>query len=609
MMKQLGVMLCKEREKLGEIQKNIAVGIISISDLCKVECGELELDYFTLQALFERLGKSIDKLELAVSSEEYESIAYRAKIERSIEEWDHGQLTKLMSEYFKHNDEKRPIHRQYMTAMQAIVWYVKEQDYASCLRGMEQALAHTLRGDWRQRVGRGQHLCNQEIRIILVIVYCQWKLGHAEGLPAELEQLCSYILHHYTDTEEQVKVYPHCAWLLGQLYLERDDVEEAYIICKKAKNCLTENGSLIPLWEVMELEAACLEKMDRQAELRQCRKYQEAVAFLYEAAGVRLESNMMAAFLKSSFQGEFIIISELVRDLRVARRISQERLCIGIYEQAALSNLETGKTKPNKRKLYQLLKRLGMERENYYGFIEADDYELYEKVRQYNRCFPKGKWEEARRLLDELEEKLDMTKTVNRQFIGMGRVYEQMVRGQLSREQANQQLKELLDLTMPPAKSGVLVYRVPFRVEYMLYNYIAVNLRNEGKIEDALHIYEELMKRYKKSEVVMRYHAVPGMLLYVNYTGFLEAYDELEKAKGIGKEGLRHSIECCRGDIGGDILANLSLVYGKQGLPDVEETYLRYAYDLICLYGRSDIMDTLQKAYRDKFHREIDQLS
>lgn len=605
MMKQLGVMLCKEREKLGEIQENIAVGIISISDLCRVESGELEIDYFTLQALFERLGKSIDKLELAVSSEEYESVAYRAEIERSIEEWDHGRLTKLMSDYFKHNDKKRPIHRQYMAAMQAIIWYVKEQDYTSCLRGMEQALAHTLCGDWRQRVGRGQHLCNQEIRIILVIVYCQWKLGHAGGLPEELEQLCSYILHHYTDTEEQVKVYPHCAWLLGQLYLERDEVEEAYIICKKAKKCLTENGSLIPLWETLELEAACLEKMDRQAKLRQCRKYQEAVAFLYEAAGVRLESNMMAAFLKSSFQGEFIITNELVRDLRVARRISQEKLCVDIYTQEALSNVENGKTSPNKKKLYRLLKRLGMERENYYGFIEADDYELYEKVRQYNRCFLKGKKVEAMRLLDELEEKLDMTKTVNKQFIGKERVYEQMVRGQLSREQAKRQLKELLDLTMPLEKSGVMVYRVPFRIEYMLYNHIAINLRNEGKIEEALHIYEELMKCYKKSEVAMRFHAVPGMSLYISYTGLLEINDELDKAQGIGQEGLRHSIECCRGDMAGDILANLSLVYGKQGLPDIEETYLRYAYYLICLYGRNDIMDTLQKAYQDKFHKEI----
>lgn len=96
MIQQLGIMLLKEREKMGEKQKNIADGIISVSDLCRVEHGTMETEYFTLQALFERLGKSIDKLELAVSSSEYEAIAYRSKIERSIVEWnyeDTGQKT------------------------------------------------------------------------------------------------------------------------------------------------------------------------------------------------------------------------------------------------------------------------------------------------------------------------------------------------------------------------------------------------------------------------------------------------------------------------------------------------------------------------------------
>lgn len=90
MIQQLGIMLFREREKMGEKQKSIAEGIISISDLCRVERGELEVDYFTLQALFERLGKSIDKLELAVSCSEYDAIAYRDAIVHSIAEWDYS---------------------------------------------------------------------------------------------------------------------------------------------------------------------------------------------------------------------------------------------------------------------------------------------------------------------------------------------------------------------------------------------------------------------------------------------------------------------------------------------------------------------------------------
>ncbi|MDE6622460.1 MAG: helix-turn-helix domain-containing protein [Lachnospiraceae bacterium] len=605
MMQQLGIMLCKEREKMGEKQKSVAEGIISISDLCRLENGAMAVDYFTLQALFERLGKSIDKLELMISCDEYESIAYRAEIERSIEEWDQEKLEKLILGYGTFNEKKHTIHKQYITALQAIVHCMKEQDYASCLRGMEQALACTRHDDWRQKVRFGLCLCNQEIRIILMIAYCQWKLGNTNGLAGQLEQLGGYILSHYTDTEEQVKVYPHCMWLLGQLYLKQGRVEAAYITCGKGKESLIENGSLNPLWEILELEETCLEQLGRQTELLQCRKYQKAVAFLYEAAGTHPVSNMMATFFKSSFQGEFVLSNELVRDLRESRGLSQEKFGADICARETLSRIESGKSRPNKKNLHQLLRRMGVDRENYYGFIEADDYELYEKVRLYNRCFPKGRLEEAWKLLDEIEDGVDMTVPVNQQFIGMGRITKQIAEGTLSREQAIQQYKQLLDLTVLSLDSGTMIYRVPFRTEYMLWNKIAVNLRKDGRVEEALQIYDELMECYHRSRVAMRYHAVPGLSLYINYTGFLEVHNELEKAEEIGKEGLKHCLACCRGDIAGDILANLSLVYGKRGLPDKEKIYIRYGYYLVKLYGRESMTKVLQNAYQDKYHKEL----
>lgn len=606
MIQQLGVMLFREREKMGEKQKCIAEGIISISDLCRVERGKMEVDYFTLQALFERLGKSIDKLELVVSDSEYESIAVRSQIERSIAESDYALLTKLISKYRVYIDRKRPIHEQYITALHAMAWYVKEQNYADCLREMEQALACTLRGDWREKISSGVRLCSQEIWIILVITYCQWKLGDTDGLSMQMERFCSCILRYYTDAEEQVKVYPHCAWLLGQLYLEQNRVDEAYVTCIKGKESLLENGSLCPLWELLKLEEQCLEKMDRPDELFLCRKHQKTIAFLYKAAGARLESNMMASFMKSSFQGEFVITNELVRDLREARGLSQEELCEGVCAQETLSRIEQGKRNPNKRNLYQLLKKMGMERDNYLGFIEADDYGLYEKVRWYNRCIPKGELDEAGELLAEIEKGVDMTKTANKQFIEMEHITEQVRRGEVSHDQAIRQFWELLCLTMPPVDSGRLVYRIPSRTEYMLWNKIAINLRRDEKVREALYIYDHLMQCYKRSKVSMQYHAIPGLTFYINYTGFLEAYNELARAEEIGREGLNHCLACCRGDIAGDILANMSLIYYKQGLPEVEEQYLRYGYNLFCMYKKNDVAGKLEEEYQKKFHENID---
>ena len=102
---------------------------------------------------------------------------------------------------------------------------------------------------------------------MLVIAYCQWKLGDTGGLDEDLEQLGGYILRYYTDTEEQVKVYPHWAWLLGQLYLEQNRFEEAYAICRRGMSSLIETGSLNPMREVLELEEVCLNRLGKEVEL------------------------------------------------------------------------------------------------------------------------------------------------------------------------------------------------------------------------------------------------------------------------------------------------------------------------------------------------------
>lgn len=610
MIQRLGIMLCEEREKMGETQKNIAEGLVSISELCRVEHGVHEIDYFVLQALFERLGKSIDKMELAVSVSEYESISYRVEIERSIEKRDCDRLAELISGYGAYNDITRPVHRQYVAMQWAVLWYMRRQDYAGCRHRMECALACTLRGDWVWNISSGQRLCNQEIRIVLAIVYCQWKQGSTDGqirqLTTQMEQFCEHVRHCYTDEEEQVKIYPHCAWLLGQLYMAQNRVSDAYAICIKGKKSLQENGSLNPMREMMELEQVCLERMGRHAELDRCRKHHEAVLFLYEAAGIRPESDVMLTLMKSSFQGEFVITNELLRDLRKARGISQEKLCANICSQETLSRIEKGKRSPNKKRLYRMLKRLGMERENYYGFIEADDYSLYEKARQYNRCFQRENEALAAGLLDEIESRVDMSLSVNRQFIGTRRVIRRMQQGELSREQANRQLGELLFLTMPPAASGKFFYRLPFRTEYMILNHIAINLRQDNRVEEAVDIYEKLMGCYKRSRVRMRHHAVPAFMLYTNLAGLSEELGRLERAEEVGREGLRHDIGCCRGDVAGDVLANLSLVFWKRGQPELEEAYLRNGYYLNNLYGRDRNQEKLIEAYRKKFHRELD---
>lgn len=104
----------------------------------------------------------------------------------------------------------------------------------------------------------------------------------------------------------------------------------------------------------------------------------------------------------------------------------------------------------------------------------------------------------------------------------------------------------------------------------------------------------------------MRHHAVPAFTLYTNLAGLSEELNKLDRAETIGREGLLHDIGCCRGDIAGDVLANLSLVYWKRGQSELEEMYLRNGYFLNDFYNRTKGQYKLAEAYRKKFHKEID---
>lgn len=590
---------------MGESQIYMAEGIVSISELSKIECGERQADYFTLQALFGRLGKSLDKLELAISDSDYEVISLRDETELCVEQMDPAALREVMKKYRTCCEADRPVHRQYTLMMCAVLQYMEERDYEGCLRQLDSALAVTLP---KQRRDKGtmheQRLCSQEVRIILMTAYCKKMLRRTDGLTGMLEQFERYILHYYRDREEQVKVYPQCVWLLGGLYLEEGRVEEAYAVCRKGIKILTENGSLLVLRELLALEEGCLKRMGKEKELERCGNYQAALSFLYEVAGQEQNTDAIHIFMKSTFQGEFIITNELVRELRKANKMSQAQLCEGICTQETLSRIESGRRSPNKKNLCKLLKKMGMERETSYGFIVAEDYVLYEKARLYNRCTPQGRYEEEERLLSEIESQLDMTIPVNRQFVGLGCILSKVNKKELSRKEANEQLKELLYITMPQI-SDRLVYRVPFRMEYHIINFVALNLRADGYVEDALHIYQQIMQCYGKSRVCMKYHMVPGLTLYLNYAGFLEVNNQLEESEQIAKEGLLNGIACCRGDMGGEIIANLSLVYGKKQMYEMEEKCLRYGYYLVELYERESSRGIIQRVYEEKYHKNI----
>ena len=106
-----------------------------------------------------------------------------------------------------------------------------------------------------------------------------------------------------------------------------------------------------------------------------------------------------------------------------------------------VSRIESGRT-PNQKKLYRLWKKLGIERERYYGFIESEHYEVYGWVRDYNRLIGNEKRQEAEMLFERIESELDKKIPVNKQYLERARITEKLRNGRISNEEAIEVINE-----------------------------------------------------------------------------------------------------------------------------------------------------------------------
>lgn len=630
MYRKVGLMLSQLRKQAEIPQNDLARGILTVDELSKVEKGKKGIDRMSLEALFQRIGKSLDKMELAMSMNEYRLLELRfnilnilsAKDAEKKKDAENPKDTETpdtyIEKYAAYIDDSKPIQRQALMLLHAVKSYIENGNAGRNAALFEKALEITFT-KWRETELISVRLCTQEIQLLLAILYIKLNIeGNQDNnlinLPEEqqqmfgmLQKLYDYIDIRYTDEEERAKVYPQCAWILSQACLWRGDIRMAYEICQKGVDCLAENGVLTVIEELLEIKVKCLEKLGVVEGIQKVQNHKNSVAFLHEVVGKPHISEKIVMIFLTSIQGEIVVTNELIREMRLSQKMSQEELSADICTQETLSRIEYGMRTPNTNKLYQMFKRLGMERERYYGFIAADDYALYEKVRLYRRNIGREEVEQAEQIFDELVKKLDYEDVVNKQFIDTCSVMKKLREKEISYESAYEELKKILDYTMKDYVDTV--YRVPFRQEVVILNQMASCLRRTKNEEAATEIYAQILNRYNSSRVLKVFHSVSAMLIYINYTGLLEIMDKLDESEAVGREGISLMLNCQRGDAAGLILGNLSCVYAKRDTKkDVElaENCLRNSYYLLDLYLHEYDKVTLKEAYEKIYKVSID---
>jgi transcriptional regulator with XRE-family HTH domain len=448
------------------------------------------------------------------------------------------------------------------------------------------------------------YLCSQELHLLILIAFFMMPENEVRALWI-LTETAIYLEERYYE-EEKVKLLPQCMWLLAEHSKRHGDWEKVEEYSRRGVECLTRNGALPLLRELLELRIESLRNLGSDmCEIETLQNQLDSlVAVLARYADWVLRMDDLSKLHYFYHEEEVSLDYEMLRDIRKNQGISQGE--VQSCTQGSLSRIENGKQAPSKRHVMEIAEELGVNKSYYISRVQSEDYDLYELCHWVNQAIFRQEWERERIMLDKLEALLDMSIPINRQYIEACRIGENMHKSRMKYEEDLEYLEKILRYTMPDYQKDKL--RVPSREEFVILNMIVRLMKKTGKLQEGLQLRENMLKTFQKSRVEEEYHKNSMLLLYLSYGEMLESMDQLELAEEMDSAGICLDIWCGTIDTVAMIHANLAYVYDKSILPEkrsLRQTYLWHSYQLFLLLGHIQSANVVDKCYERLFGEEI----
>ena len=592
----LGKIICKERKKKNILQEELLRGVCQQGEMAKIESGERVPEKMLADALMQRLGRCTDTLEAIMSVEEYILFDMRETLQRHFYECNYEKNCSLIEKYRRHKEADWPLHRQFLLKYEAVNEYRRHGNMLRCRVELGNALTVTFH-EWGRMQILNYYLCSQELHLLILIAFFMMPENEVRALWI-LTETAIYLEERYYE-EEKVKLLPQCMWLLAEHSKRHGDWEKVEEYSRRGVECLTRNGALPLLRELLELRIESLRNLGSDmCEIETLQNQLDSlVAVLARYADWVLRMDDLSKLHYFYHEEEVSLDYEMLRDIRKNQGISQGE--VQSCTQGSLSRIENGKQAPSKRHVMEIAEELGVNKSYYISRVQSEDYDLYELCHWKNQANFHREWERSLELLDKLEAALDMSIPINRQYIEVSKVLWKKREKIIEPEMALKQLEVILGYTMPDYCEKKL--RIPSREEFIILNQMAVLMGLTGKIENGLKLHKFILNIFQDSRVDEQYHTNSMLLLYMDYGEMLETIGELELAEEMDVKGIQLDIWCGSIDIVGKILANLAYVYDKSENETkrvLRRNYLINAYQLCVLLKQTIPAKVIKECYQ-----------
>lgn len=378
----------------------LAMGLMSASQLVKIENGERPINKNIRDRLLERLGIAKELYENLLDLCDFEEWDYKKKILSAIQNKKIEDAYRLLKEYKAHLRENDRINHQFILAM----WgEVLKQEGAS-----KEKIAECYRK-----------------AVILTI-------PDAEKVWSEKRPLSVLEMNLLLETQtENLK------------------------ICEKAIDKLRDAGRTYYLVELLEIEIQILETMPEDAVTEHLEK--NGTDRINEKELMSMIKNLYAeyevpAYMQDCtyfYQQKWIFsMKDVLRTRREMFGLTQEQLCEGICSVKSLRRAEKGQTDMQRETLKKLLNRLGLSGQMQWSRLITSDREVIRMAEELADYINDRKFSVASKQLESLKSRIDLDIPQNKQYFLEKQALLEFEQGKVTREEFVKMEKEALECTL-----------------------------------------------------------------------------------------------------------------------------------------------------------------
>lgn len=434
----------------------LAMGLMSASQLVKIENGERPINKNIRDRLLERLGIAKELYENLLDLCDFEEWDYKKKILSAIQNKKIEDAYRLLKEYKAHLRENDRINHQFILAMWGEVLKqegASKEKIAECYRKAVILTIPDAEKVWSEK----RPLSVLEMNLLLeTLVY-----GNETDDLYKYRVLMDYVDMGYYDEIMKAKIYPKIVYyylkkqILFKEYWNVETQTENLKICEKAIDKLRDAGRTYYLVELLEIEMQISEIMlddtfpedfeKNEADKINAKELLSVIKNLYAEYEVPAYMQDCTYF----YQQKWIFsMKDVLRIRREMLGLTQEQLCEGICSVKSLRRAEKGQTDMQRETLKKVLNRLGLSGQMQWSRLITSDREAIRMAEELADYINDRKFSVASKQLESMKSRIDLDIPQNKQYFLEKQALLEFEQGKVTREEFVKMEKEALECTL-----------------------------------------------------------------------------------------------------------------------------------------------------------------